>query len=165
MIAPALQVHIKLQSHHHQVEDMTTVVGKRLLKTCLIDSLEFQIKEPNSKRKYELVNTLTNTVPKRGGDTVTAYLIISDTTSCNYSYGSKSYRIAKGISPCPMNIEIPVGSGVFDSNQMNYSSPSSLKTTWYLDSSSTYNCTYKYGTSKRTIPKGTSSMCPLSYDF
>ena len=133
------------------------------------DLLDRQSRVSNQRakqqRKYELVNTLTNTVSKRGGDTVTAYLIISDMTSCNYSYGSKSYRIAKGISPCPMNIEIPVGSGVFDSKQMNYSSPSSLKTTWYLDSSSTYNCTYKYGTSKRTIPKGTSSMCPLSYDF
>jgi hypothetical protein len=141
------------------------VVGKRLLKTLLDRQSRVSNQRAKQQRKYELVNTLTNTVSKRGGDTATAYLIISDTTSCNYSYGSKSYRIAKGISPCPMNIEIPVGSGVFDSNQMNYSSPSSLKTTWYLDSSSTYNCTYKYGTSKRTIPKGTSSMCPLSYDF
>ena len=133
------------------------------------DLLDRQSRVSNQRakkqKKYELINATTNRLSKRGGDTATAYLKTSSMNTCNYSYSSKNYRIAKGMSSCPMNIEIPISSGVFDSSQMNYSSPSSLKTTWYLDSSSSSACTYRYGTSKRTIPKGISSMCPLSYDF
>ena len=133
------------------------------------DLLDRQARVSNQRakeqRKYDLINTFADTVTKRGGDTATAYLIISEMNNCKYSYGSKTFNIAKGISPCPLSIEVPVGSGVFDSNQMNYSSSSSLKTTWYLDSSSSTTCTYKYGTSRRSIPKGSSTMCPMSYDF
>jgi hypothetical protein len=133
------------------------------------DLLDRQAKISNQRvktqRKNELVSTLVGAVSTRGGDTTTSYLTISDANTCSYGFGSSAFKIAKGLSPCPMNVQVPVGSGVFDANQMNYSSPYSLKTTWYLDSSSTSSCTYKYGASKRTIPKGTSSMCPLSTDF
>ena len=133
------------------------------------DLLDRQARVSNQRakqqRKYDLINTFADTVTNRGGDTATAYLIISEMNNCKYSYGSKTFNIDKGISPCPFNIQVPVGSGVFDSNQMNYSSSSSLKTTWYLDSSSSMTCTYRYGTSKRSIPKGSSTMCPMSYDF
>ena len=133
------------------------------------DLLDRQSRVSNQRakqqRKYELVNTLTNTVSKRGGDTTTAYLTISDMNNCSYGFGSNAFKIAKGISPCPMNIQVPVGSGVFDSSQMNYNSSSSLKTTWYLDLnlSTSTSCVYKYGGSTRRIPKG--GMCPSSHDF
>ena len=133
------------------------------------DLLDRQAKISNQRiktqRKNELVSTLVGAATTRGGDTTTSYLTISDANTCSYGFGSSAFKIAKGLSPCPMNIQVPVGSGVFDTSQMNYSAPNSLKTTWYLDSSSTSSCTYKYGASKRTIPKGTSSMCPLSTDF
>ena len=133
------------------------------------DLLDRQSRVSNQRakqqRKYDLVNTLTNTVSKRGGDTTTAYLTISDMNNCSYGFGSNAFKIAKGISPCPMNIQVPVGSGVFDSSQMNYNSSSSLKTTWYLDLnlSTSTSCAYKYGGSTRRIPKG--GMCPSSHDF
>ena len=133
------------------------------------DLLDRQARVSNQRakqqRKYEIIDTLSNTVAKRGGDTTTAYLIISDMNTCSYSSGSKTFNVSKGISPCPMSIQVPVNSGTFDANQMNYSSPSSLKTTYYLEStlSTSSTCVYKYGTQIKSIPKG--GMCPLSYEF
>ena len=132
------------------------------------DILERQSRISNQRakeqRKYALINSLSDTAVSRAGDTATAYLSVTYSNNCEYRYGSKTLLIEKGISPCPTTIQIPQGTGVFDSNQMNYNS-SSLKTTWYLDSSSSTSCTYRFGGSKRTIPKGVATMCPFSYDF
>lgn len=127
----------------------------------------------NSKRARQQRNiktlellTNTNTSQRNKGDTMTAYLYERTLDECVYREGSRTYRLDKGIGLCPNTVKVPVGGyGLFDANQMGYSSPSSLKTTWYLNETKKNACVYRYGVDKRTLPKGLNELCPFSYDF
>jgi hypothetical protein len=141
--------------------ESSTEYGQRLLER----QQKINSQRQRQNQALETFEALANSNIRSKGDTSTAYLKESSIYTCTYVIGSQTYSLDRGISSCPLNIQIPMNSGLFDSNQMNYSSPSSIKTTWYLDSSYTNACIYKYGASTRSIPKGSVGMCPLSYDF
>ena len=137
-----------------------------------VDFGDYDYVPPRRKTYSDSYSSLSYNEPSvkqtRRADTMSAYLYSTTFSSCEYRVGGKSYSVSKGISGCPINVEVPATTGIFDASQMNYST-SNMKTTWYLDTSrsnsSSTACIYKFGNQSRTIPKGIGTMCPINYQF